>query len=294
MAAAVRDFLEYLRVECGSARNTALAYGRDLGALEAFLAGRRRAVETARGTDLADFLIAEHKRGLAAASLARRMAAIRMLYRFLVSEGRVARDPAGILERPHLGRRLPTVLTPGEVERLLAAPEGDAPLAVRDRAALELLYAAGARASELAALPVGAVNLSIGYARLLGKGGKERIVPVGGPALRAIERYLAEARPLLAGASAPDALFLSRGGRALTRDAVWRLVARAAKKAGLTKRVYPHALRHAFATHLVTGGAHLRAVQEMLGHADVSTTEVYTHLDIRHLREVYDKYHPRA
>jgi integrase/recombinase XerD len=290
----VDGFLVYVLTERGLARHTADAYARDLADFGAFAArrGARAPRDLHRGA-ITLYLLAQRRRGLAASTVARRLAAVRSWTRYLLREGVIADDPCldvGAARRP---RRLPGVLSVEEVERLLAQPRGSAPTVLRDRAVLELLYAAGLRVSELVALDVGDLHLDVEYVRCLGKGAKERVVPIGAAAVRALQRYLVHARPVLAGRRASAALFLNRRGGRLTRQSIWGLLRACGRRAEIRKPVGPHTLRHSFATHLLDGGADLRAVQEMLGHASVVTTQIYTHLTRSRLREVYRRAHPR-
>ncbi|MBI3998674.1 MAG: site-specific tyrosine recombinase XerD [Armatimonadetes bacterium] len=294
LEAAREAFLTYVLTERGLARHSVEAYARDLADFIAF-AGRREvnAPEDIHRATITLYLLWLRRRGLAPSSVARRLSALRGWTAFMLREGLIADDPALDLMPARLPRRLPGVLTVDEVERLLAQPHGEDPLALRDRAMLELLYAAGLRVSELVALDVGDVNLVLEYVRCLGKGSKERIVPIGAAAVRALHRYLTAGRPRLLAGRAPAALFLNRRGRRLTRQRVWMLLRAYAAAAGIRRPLGPHTLRHSFATHLLDGGADLRAVQEMLGHASVATTQRYTHLTRARLREVYRRAHPR-
>ena len=236
--------------------------------------------------------LSERKLGLS--SIVRHLAAVKMFLRYLHATGRMPEDLAALLETPKKWRTLPRTLRPGQVEALLAAPQPDEPFYARDRALLELLYASGLRVSELAGLRVADVNLAVGYVRCLGKGRKERVVPIGRPAIEAVREYLATLRGTLAAEHGPtEALFLSRTGRPLDRTNLWRVVSKYAVQAGLPQPVGPHTLRHCFATHLLEGGADLRIVQELLGHADVSTTQVYLHVDTARLKSLHQRCHPR-
>jgi integrase/recombinase XerD len=294
LASAREAFLTHALAERGLARNTVEAYARDLADFIDFATrrGAARPVDLSRAT-ITLYLLALRRRGRAPSSVARRLAAIRVWTGFLLREGLITDDPALDVHPGRLPRRLPGVLTVAEVERLLAQPHGAHPLALRDRAILELLYAAGLRVSELVALDVGDVHLDAEYVRCLGKGSKERIVPIGAPAARAVQRYLAQGRPGLTRGRLRPALFLSRRGGRLTRQSVWLLLRAYAARARLRRPLGPHMLRHSFATHLLEGGADLRAVQEMLGHASVATTQRYTHLTRARLRDVYRRAHPR-
>jgi len=295
----LREFLAYLRVEAGLAPATLEAYARDLRDLIADLSARAVAGPAAAApAHLADHIRALHReRGLAPSSITRHLAAMRMFFRFLKANGRVDDDPTRLLERPTRWRNLPGVLSPAQMQKLLESPHPDhGRLWLRDKAMFELMYAAGLRASEVGALRTTDFNQSLGVLLVTGKGGKQRLVPIGAPARQWTERYLAERRVELAQAADgrdEGRLLLSNTGRPLERVAVWQIVRRNAALAGL-RDVHPHKLRHSFATHLVGGGADLRVVQELLGHADISTTQVYTHVDASRLREVVLRHHPRA
>ncbi len=295
VSTAVGQFLEYLRVECGLARNTELAYGHDLALFEAFLEPRRRArPDRVGGADVVAFVADLAKRGLCPASRARALIAVRMFFRFCRDEGLAEVDPCEIVDQPRLWKHLPSDLSPDEVDRLLQAEDGVSPLSLRNRAILEVFYATGARVSEVCDLRTGDMDLNARTMRLHGKGGKERMVPLGRAACEALDAYLAGVRPLLARPHSPAHVFLSRTGRRLDRENVFRVVKRTAAKAGIGKNVYPHLLRHSFATHLLENGANLRVVQDLLGHADLATTELYTHLKQKHLHTAYNAFHPRA
>ncbi len=291
----VERFLSYLDLECGLARNTLDAYRRDLRLFADYL--RRKRVGHPAGvttTDMLGFLVEMKDRGYSVASVARTLAGVRTFFRYLTLEGLIRRNVAAVLDSPTLWRRLPEVLSPREVERLLSAPDTSTPLGLRDKALLEVLYATGARASEVVALDLGSVHFDYGYLRCVGKGGKERVVPVGRVALDVARRYITEARPRLLRGRPCAALFVSRCGARLTRPTVWKIVKKHARLAGIRKRVYPHLLRHSFATHLLAGGADLRSLQEMLGHVSIMTTQVYTHLESGRLKEIHRRYHPRG
>ena len=275
----VDAFLDYLTIECGLSINTLQAYQRDLGRLAAFLGIEDgQGWDTVTGDQVIAFLMAEKSRGCAVPTVSRALVAARMFFRYLSAEGLVPHDPTEHLESPRLWQTLPEVM-----DRL---PR-------RDRAVLEFLYATGARASETADLTLDSVNPEGGYVHCIGKGRKERIVPIGRRALEALDVYLAEERPRLDRRGDPH-LFLTHSGRRLGRETIWRLVKKYARRAGVSRRVSPHTLRHSFATHLLEGGADLRAVQEMLGHVDIATTQVYTHVDPSRLKAIHKKYHPRA
>jgi integrase/recombinase XerD len=290
----VAEFLGTLQVERGASPNTLLAYRRDLAGYRAFLEAESHRIESVGIAELTRYLSWLRRRDLSTRSIARHLAAVRGFYRYLVEQGAMAGDPTEHLEIPKPPRRLPRTLAPGDVVALLEAPDINRPDGIRDRALLELLYASGLRASEALGLRVEDVNLSAGYVMPTGKGSRQRLVPVGAQALHWLTLYLRTARPEPAVARAGGALFLSRFGRALSRQALWAILKKAARRAGLRATVSPHTLRHSFASHLLEGGADLRSVQAMLGHADISTTQIYTHLSSRAIRDMYMKFHPRA
>jgi integrase/recombinase XerD len=301
LANPVERFLDYLAVERGLSRNTLDAYRRDLQRYQAFLAGRgivdlARAGEGDIAAFVADLSASEYApgKGYRASSVARALAAVRSLHRFLVLEGEAEADPAEGVARPKVPRNLPRPLTVDEVAALVAAPGQDGPVPLRDRAILETLYGAGLRISELVALDVDDVDLEEGSVRAVGKGSKERIVPLGRFAVKSLEAYLTRARPTLAGPRSRGALFLNRRGGRLTRQGSTNIIKEMARRAGIRKRVTPHMLRHSFATHLLEGGADVRVVQELLGHASLATTQIYTLVTQDRLRDVYFTAHPRA
>jgi integrase/recombinase XerD len=288
------DFLDYLRAEAGLSENTIAAYGRDVGAWLRRLEKERRAPAEADRESVLEHLAAERARGLSARSLARALAALRTFHRFLAGEGRAAADPTSGIDAPRAWSRLPSVLSREDVEALLASPGARTVLGRRDRAILEVLYGCGLRAAEIASLRVDRVAFDLGVLRVIGKGSKERLVPFGARARAALEAYLAHSRPRLArGATAPEC-FLTKAGKPMLREDVWRTVRRHLRAAGIAVEASTHTLRHSFATHLLEGGADLRSVQEMLGHASVSTTQIYTHTDAARLRAVHRKFHPRG
>ncbi len=292
---ALNAYFMHLKVERRLSANTLDAYSRDLRRYATFMEGRPRGgPDAVSPEDVSAFLLFLSREGLSARSRARSISAVRRFHAFRLRNGG-AFDPTADIESPKPGRKLPDVLSLEEIEALLAAPGDETPLAVRDGALLELMYACGLRVSELCALEIWHVNLESGFARVFGKGGKERLVPVGERALDAVSDYLETARHALERPeSVSSVLFLSRSGRALTRDGVTKLMEKYSLKAGLRRMVHPHMLRHSFATHLLEGGADLRAVQAMLGHADIGTTEIYTHLDRAAIRRVYLRAHPRT
>jgi tyrosine recombinase XerC len=294
-AAPVAAFLDHLRAERRLAAHTLRAYGLDLAQLEAFLGARGRAVLAADLQDLRAFL-ATLKKTASPRSAARKLAAVRGLYRFLRRRGWIESSPAERLRSPVLERRLPRVLDRDEVLALLEATGAGGDLELRDRALLEVLYASGLRVSELVGLDRVDLDLGVRVLRVLGKGGKERLVPVGRPACQALAAWFPARERLLARARrpAPEAVFLNQAGGRLSDRSVRRILDRWIVRAGVLHNVSPHALRHSFATHLLQAGADLRAIQELLGHASLSTTQTYTHLDLEHLIQVYDQAHPRA
>jgi integrase/recombinase XerD len=291
----IQEYLDHLRVERGLAENSLVAYGHDLARLAVFARARRRTILDLRQRDLTDFIGALRERGLSARSAARAVHAARGMYRFAVREDRIAADPMENLKAPRSVPPLPRYLTSAQVDALLAAPDVGIPLGIRDRAVLEVLYATGLRVSELIGLRPGDVDLEVGVLTCFGKGRKERLVPLGRTARKWVRRYLDEVREGLGRRrpSGPELFLNNRGGR-LSRMGLWGLVRRHAVVAGVERTLTPHVLRHSFATHLLERGADLRALQAMLGHADISTTQIYTHVTRERLRRVYDQYHPRA
>ena len=291
----LEGFRDYLSLEAGHSRNTVDAYLRDLRRMGEFALARGvREPGAVTRTHLRDFVYLLKDLGLSAATIRRSVSAIRTYYGFLAGEGRVRNDPSDRLETPRRGRVLPDTLTVAEVESLLAAPGLDDPLAWRDRALLELAYGAGMRVSELCGLGITDLLLTEGLVRVFGKGSKERLVPLGRNTIGAVSVYLHQLRPTLDRGRGAGRGLLNARGEPLSRVGAWGIVKRSAERAGIRKRVTPHTLRHSFATHLLEGGADLRAVQEMLGHADLSTTQIYTHVDREYLRSVHRQFHPRA
>jgi len=290
-----REYLDHLRVERGLAENSIVAYGHDLGRLAAYARERRRHVLELRQRDLSDFIARLRENGLSARSTARAVHAVRGLYRFAVRESRITADPMENLKAPRAVPALPRYLTSAQVDALLAAPDVSTPLGIRDRAILEVLYATGLRVSELIGLRPADVDAALGVLTCFGKGRKERLVPLGRAAREWVLRYEEDVRRSLVRGRPPAAeLFLSQRGGRLSRMGLWGIVRRHALTAGVERTLTPHVLRHSFATHLLERGADLRALQAMLGHADISTTQIYTHVTRERLRKVYDRYHPRA
>jgi integrase/recombinase XerD len=290
----IDTYLDYLRDVRRMAPNTLSSYGRDLAALNAFAQGKRRTVETLDRRDLEAFVRQLMTNGLAPRSVSRAIASIRGYYRFLLLEKRLARDPAEDLRSKRAWPALPKYLDLAEVDRLLAQPDTATPRGVRDKALIELLYATGLRVTELLSLKPGDVNLDAGYLTCIGKGDKQRIVPLGHAAADWVRRYQAEGRPaLLNGRKTPWLFVNAKGGTRLSRVGFWKVLKAYGTKAGVSRNLSPHMLRHSFATHLLERGADLRAIQMMLGHADLSTTQIYTHVLEARLRTVYDQFHPR-
>ncbi|HJU90605.1 MAG TPA: site-specific tyrosine recombinase XerD [Gemmatimonadaceae bacterium] len=294
-----RDFLlegfeDFLSLERGSASNTTEAYGRDVSRFAVF--ARVKGASTPRDATprlLRDYVYNLKDLGLAPSSIRRNVSAVRTYFKYLLTEGHVVSDPSERLDTPKRWRTLPDVLTVPEAERLLAAPTLDEPLVFRDRALLELAYGAGLRVSEWIALGTKDVLLEEALVRVFGKGSKERLVPIGRTAIGAVAVYVRELRPRLEKGRGEGRLFLNARGQPLSRMGAWKILRKYVDKAGIRKRVTPHTLRHSFATHLLEGGADLRAVQEMLGHADIATTQIYTHVDREYLRSIHRQFHPR-
>jgi integrase/recombinase XerD len=291
----LEGFRDFLALESGHSANTVESYLRDLRRLGEFATSRGvRDPGCLTRALLRDFVYLLKDLGLSPASIRRGVSAIRTYFGFLVGEGRVQDDPSDRLESPRRGRTLPPTLSVTEVEKLLASPQVDEPLAWRDRALLELAYGGGLRVSELCGLGLTDLLLTENLVRIFGKGGKERLVPIGRSVIGAVSVYLHTKRPALDRGKSKGRVLLNARGEPLSRVGAWGIVKRAAQRAGITKRVTPHTLRHSFATHLLEGGADLRAVQEMLGHADLSTTQIYTHVDREYLRSVHKQFHPRG
>lgn len=295
MLGLVDQFLDYLSVERGLSRNTISSYRQDLAKFTEYLSSRRAGnIKEATRHDISKYLYFLKDKGLAANSIARNLAAIKVFYRFLVAERIIKEDAAGAMESPRLLKSLPEVLDTNEVTRMLEVPDKRNLLGVRDKAVLELMYATGMRVSEMTDLLLGSLNLDVGFIRCKGKGGKERIIPVGRHAKLALAKYLEKARPRLSGSLEEKHLFVSRLGKKISRQSLWKLLKKYAREAGIKRKITPHTLRHSFATHLLEKGADLRSVQEMLGHADISTTQIYTHIDKARLKGIHKKYHPRG
>ncbi|MDX1581852.1 MAG: site-specific tyrosine recombinase XerD [Alphaproteobacteria bacterium] len=289
------QFLHYLEVEKGLSRHTLDAYSRDLSrylqALRRFKVGR---IEAVQSQHIVRFLAHLKETGIAPRSRARTLSALRTFHRFLVSEKYLEQDPTALIESPRSLQPLPKLLAQNEVELLLEAPQGDSPLALRDRALLEVLYATGMRVSELVGLELGDLKLDIGCLHAFGKGSKQRLIPLGEVALEILQEYLQNGRPLLLREWTSSRVFLNRQGRGLSRQGFWKNLNRYAQQAGIRRKIFPHMLRHSFATHLLENGADLRSVQTLLGHADISTTQIYTHVIQERLKQLHQQYHPRG
>ncbi len=297
LAYRLERYLDYLNFERGLSPNTLEAYRRDLNKFIEFALRRGRDTPgTVQPDDVRAYVLHLSERGLASASVCRARSSLRTYFSFLIEEGLLEEDPTEGLRSPRIGRTLPTVLSPHQMEALLEAPSMDSPGYWRDRAILEVLYVTGIRVSELIGLRISDLDLATGICTVFGKGSKERMIPLGIPACEALERYLREIRPgsHLGQGEGKGRIFLNSRGRPLSRTTVWSLVRNAAYAAGIKTKVSPHTLRHTFATHLLEGGADLVAVQELLGHADIGTTQIYTHVDLTYLRDVHRKYHPRS
>jgi len=290
----VTDYLDYARVEKGLAANSISSYRRDLLQFSSFLAGRGKALADSVRDDIRAFLAALYERGMSAQSVARHLISLRNLFGFLVIEGRIKLDPTADIDAPQLDQRLPRYLSAAEVETLLARPDISTPRGLRDKAMLEVLYATGMRVSELVRVRCADFESSLGVVRCIGKGNKERLIPVGKSALRAVEAYRQGGRSQFCQAGNEPFLFLNRLGKPLTRVGFWKILAGYGRDAGFAIPLTPHLVRHSFATHLLERGADLRSIQLMLGHSDISTTQVYTHVLKQRLKQVYESHHPRA
>ena len=290
----IEEFLHHLAVERGLARNTVVAYGQDLAKFARFLQRKARTPKQVRQGEIDEFARDLARDGLGPRSVARALNAVRMFYRYMVAEKLVAADPTAEVRAPRMWKTLPRFLTLDEVDRLLAAPDASSPLGCRDAAMLEVLYATGLRVSELVSLRLRDANLDAGILSCMGKGSKERLVPLSRTAVVRLRAWPATGRPGLVRGRPPTTLFVNSRGRAMTRQGFWKILKAHGRTIGLRGRLSPHVLRHSFATHLLERGADLRSVQVMLGHADISTTQIYTHVNRERLRRVYRDFHPRA
>jgi len=294
LEADVRTFLSYLRVEKGLSDNTIQSYRRDMLKFVGFLDKQNLVTAKIQRQDVVDFLAMLYKRRLDSRSVARHLVTIRHFFRFSLLEGFIKEDPAATIESPKFRQSLPYFLSVEEVERLLAQPDTSSAIGLRDKAIIELMYSTGIRVSELAGIRVGDLQMEAGCLRCIGKGNKERLVPVGKKALAVVEAYMKKSRPELLRDNASANLFLNQRGRPMDRVMIWKMMGRYGRKAALRKPLKPHTLRHSFATHLLDRGADLRSVQMMLGHSDISTTQIYTHVVEERLKQVYKAHHPRA
>ncbi len=295
MEKTVTAFINYLTVEKGLSPNTLESYARDLRNYAGFLANAGITDPRASGRgEIKGFIEHLRKTGLSSSSAARALVAVKGLHRFMLMEKMTSKDPTEAIESPRKGLILPHFLTSPEVEALLAAPNGDTPEAIRDRAMFELLYAAGLRASELVGAKAGDVEFEVGYINVFGKGSKGRVVPLNDTAISAVKVYYQTARPAMLKGRQSNFLFVTRRGGGMTRQSFWKIIKKYALKAGIKKDVSPHVLRHSFATHLLEHGADLRAVQMMLGHSDIATTQIYTHVEVSRLKKLHKEFHPRG
>ena len=290
----IDTFLNYLSVERGLSSNTIISYREDLNAYLDFMEGRQiNALSRIVRNDITNFMLDQKDRGISVNSVARRLAAIRMFHRFLAREKILKSDPTNLIDSPKLWKKIPDTLTLNEIESLIAQPNIRDKQGVRDRAILETLYATGMRVSEAVNLKVDNVNLDIGFLRCIGKGNKERVIPLGKKAIASVKRYLEVSRPRLLKNKGSEYLFVSRFGKKISRQSFWKLIKKYALQARIKKPIRPHILRHSFATHLLERGADLRSVQEMLGHSNIATTQIYTHINRERLKSIHKQFHPR-
>ncbi len=295
MRALLEQFLDYVSLEMGLSPNTRAAYADDIGRFLDWLAGKGvKSLNDVTRKQILDHLLAEKARGLAANSLSRHLVSLKVFFRYLVQEGLLSVNVAETMESPKVWKMLPSVLTPKESERLLAAPDVKKPLGLRNRAILELFYASGLRVSEMTGLQLTDLHFDENFLRCIGKGRKERVVPVGDTAIKWVERYIKDVRPQLVPGPQEQTVFLSKRQQPMSRKTVWDMIKKCARDTGITKKISPHTLRHSFASHLLANGAPLRIIQEMLGHADIATTQIYTHVDPDRLKGVHRQFHPRA
>lgn len=291
----VDGFVQFLSVEKGLSKSTQSAYKADLQQLTSFFKKNKiHSVHEITKQHLIDFLYIRKAQGNSSSSLARKSASIRSFFKFLIRDNYISHNPAEILSTPKIWHLIPDVLTPEEMEKLLKIPNEKERLGLRDKAILEFMYATGTRISEVASMKINDINKDVGFIRCKGKGEKERIIPIGSKALRILEKYIKEERPVLLGKNSTEYLFVTSRGSRPTREALWHRIKRYVKSSGIKKQITPHTFRHSFATHLLAGGADLRAVQEMLGHTDISTTQIYTMVDRSRLKKVHREFHPRG
>lgn len=290
----IDSFLDYLSVERGLSKNTILSYRKDLDIYTDFLESHSvNTLSRIVKNDITNFMLSQKDKGISANSIARRLAAIRMFHRFLTRERILKSDPSNLIDSPKLWKKIPETLSLNEVESMIAAPDIRDKQGIRDRAILETLYATGMRVSEAVNLKKDSVNLDIGFLRCIGKGDKERVIPLGKKAIASINKYLEASRPAFLKKKESDFLFVSRFGKKISRQSFWKIIKRYAKEAHIKKPMKPHILRHSFATHLLERGADLRSVQEMLGHSNISTTQIYTHINKDRLKTIHRQFHPR-
>lgn len=295
MRKSIEQFLDYLLVEKGLSENTITAYKNDLNKYSDYLIDikKQSSFKFVNRSHITDYLMNIKEKGLSSVSIARNLVAIKVFHRFLVNERIITEDVTSVLDSPRVWKHLPDVLTIAEIEAILAVPNVKQWMGIRDRAMLEVLYGTGARVSELINIKLSDMNLEAGFIKCSGKGGKERIVPVGREAKYRIEEYLKIVRGRLLKDDSKNELFISRLGKKISRQSIWKMIRKRTLQAGIKKEITPHTFRHSFATHLLERGAELRVVQEMLGHADISTTQIYTHIDRQRLKQIHQKYHPR-
>lgn len=290
----INEFLNFLSLERGLAKNTISSYKMDLAKYTNYLKSKNiDSVDKIKKTDVSDFLLGLRDNGLNPSSVSRNLTAIKIFHRFLVSEGRNKEDVTSVFTSPKLWKHIPDTLSVAEVEKIISQPNLKDNQGIRNKAAVELIYATGMRVSELVNLNLTDLNLDVGFVKCMGKGQKERIVPLGKKAKEALERYLRKARPVLLKGRSSNALFLTRLGKKMSRQTFWKIIKYYVRSARIKKRITPHTLRHSFATHLLERGADLRVVQELLGHSDISTTQIYTHINKDRLKSIHQKFHPR-
>lgn len=294
MTELIEEFISYLSVERGLSDNTLLSYKRDLLRFMDYLKSRHLdSIQKVTRQMITSFMFAEKDRGLSANSISRELACLKSFFKFLIRENKVKEDIASVIESPKLWKKLPSALSVDEVEALLKAPNLRDRMGIRDKASLELIYATGMRVSELINLKMNDVNMDVGFVKCLGKGNKERIIPFGSKAKEAISRYLNKSRASFLKKKVSNFLFLTKLGKPMSRQTFWKTIKKYAKEARIKKEITPHSMRHSFATHILERGADLRIVQEMLGHADISTTQIYTHINKDRLKSIHKKFHPR-
>lgn len=290
----IKEFLSYLSVERGLSDNTIVSYKRDLGRFFEYLKSMHiDSIQKVSRQHISSFMLSEKDRGLSANSVSRELACLRSFFKFLVGENKVKDNTTSVIESPRLWKKLPYVLSLDDVEKLLKSPNVRDPMGMRDRASLELMYATGMRVTELINLKIDDLNMDVGFAKCFGKGDKERIVPFGKKAKESLLRYLAKSRPKFLKKKVSNFLFLTRLSKPMSRQAFWKTIKKYARFSGVKKKITPHSLRHSFATHMLERGADLRVLQEMLGHADISTTQIYTHVNKDRLKSIHHKFHPR-